>query len=140
MRALRSTPVREKDIENSILQWLNLQPNTFAFKVNTTGIYDPQSGKFRTVQNKYIAKGCSDILGLLPGGIFLAIEVKTPTTIKRFLNKPTESDFRQQHFLNNIILRKGVAMVASSLEEVMNLVYPYIHAGKQVPKRDGGTA
>ena len=107
----------EKQIENSILQWLNLN-GIFAFKINTTGIYDPTKNVFRSIQNKYIQKGCADILGVLPGGRFLAIEVKTPTTIKRFLNRPTDADKRQIKFLDTIERKRGIGIVVSCLEEV----------------------
>lgn len=45
----------------------------FAWRANSTGIYDPTLQKWRTSPKK----GVSDILGCLPGGRFLAIEIKT---------------------------------------------------------------
>ena len=126
MRTFRRKSVREKDIEKSILEWLNYQPGVYAFKVNTTGIFDPSKGVYRTVKNKYIALGCADIIGVLPAGIFLAIEVKTPTTIKRYLNSPTPSDLRQRQFITLVRLKMGVAMCVSSLDEVIEALKPWI--------------
>lgn len=112
---------KEKDIENDILVWLNLQPNVFAFKVNTGGFYDTKRKVFRKNLSKFIMQGTADILGSVHGR-FLALEVKTPTTIRRFLNYPTEADKRQQLFLNAIKQTGGIAQVVCSLDDVMRLL------------------
>jgi hypothetical protein len=53
--------------------------------------------------------GVSDILGLLPNGRFLAIEVKSATG--------RASEY-QKKFIENVIKNNGVAFIAKSIDEV----------------------
>lgn len=55
-------------------------------------------------------KGVADILGILPGGRFLAIEVKTAKG---------QLSLEQGLFLMDITKNNGVAFVAHSLDEVI---------------------
>ena len=64
----------ERDIQRAILQYLKLR-KIFAWRNQTTGIYDQKRKTFRANQTM---KGVPDILGILPGGRFLGIEVKRP--------------------------------------------------------------
>jgi len=57
--------------------------------------------------------GMSDIIGMLPGGKFLAIEVKTP---KGKIRPP------QLEFLHKVNEGGGLGIVARSVEEVAALV------------------
>ena len=93
----------EKDIQRLIMEWLRWN-KVFCWKNNSVGIKKP-NGSFIQVG----MRGVSDILGILNGGIFLAIEVKVPN------KKP--SPF-QVEFINHIIENGGIAFVAHSLEEV----------------------
>ncbi len=108
----------EKEIESQILQYLNLQPGVFAFKINTVGIYDVKRKVYRTNRNPFVHRGTSDILCCVRG-IFLAIEVKTPKTIKAAL-KNTVSD--QWAFINKVKASGGTAIMVSSLKEVEELL------------------
>jgi hypothetical protein len=54
-------------------------------------------------------KGVSDILGVLPGGRALAVEVKRPG------GKPTPS---QADFLREVSQAGGLALVITSVEEI----------------------
>lgn len=101
---------KEKDIENSILAYLSMV-NIFAWKVQSTGLFDPVSKRFRRSNNKYHIRGISDILGILEGGKMLAIEVKTPKTKNR-----TTDD--QKFFLNEINRNGGIGFVATSIDDV----------------------
>ncbi len=65
-------PRKESDIQKAILEWLNLQPNTFAFRVQSTGVPIGVTGKFRKNHNK----GIADII-LTKGGKSAAFEVKS---------------------------------------------------------------
>ncbi len=98
----------EAEIQNLILDFLN-RNRIFAFRVNTTGIFDPVKKIYRTM-GKFSLKGVSDIIGILPNGRFLAIEVKSSTG-----RVSTE----QQAFINKIMAMGGVALVARSLEDVI---------------------
>lgn len=96
----------EKDIERSILEWLNLIDGCFAIKINTMGVYDQKKGVWRKNRNKHIHNGTSDILGTYRGRFF-AIEVKYK------YNKPSEN---QKIFLQKIKNNGGVAFWTNSLE------------------------
>jgi hypothetical protein len=102
----------EHDIEFSILQWLQAE-GVFAWKNVSAGFYDAIKGCFRKHTNPYIINGTSDILGILPGGILLAIEVKT----KRRRKKVT---LEQQMFIDDVNRRGGVAFVATSIADCID--------------------
>jgi hypothetical protein len=94
----------EQTIQRAILEYLNWK-HIFCWKNNTAGIYVK-------ARNTYIpshAPGVADILGVLPGGRFLAIEVKSPTG---------RVSPHQQQFIDRINENGGVAFVARSVEEV----------------------
>ena len=101
----------EKDIERSILQYLNSRGDVFVWKQNTVGVFDPVTKRFRRPNSPYIIKGISDIIGITSRGRFLAIEVKTP---QRRLQLSPE----QLNFIVEINRMGGIAFVATSVEEV----------------------
>lgn len=69
--------MREQEIQKEILHWLNTQYDIFAWRCNSTGIFD---GKGYRKQGGFNIRGVSDILAILsPSGKLLAIEVKTDT-------------------------------------------------------------
>lgn len=77
----------------------------YLWRNNTGGTYD-KTGRFIRYG---LCVGSSDLIGLLPDGKFLAIEVKLPG------KKPTEN---QQKFLNWINEKGGISFVATSKEDV----------------------
>jgi len=93
----------ESIIQKSILEYLRLR-GIYAWKANTTGIYQQKTGRYIPV-----TKGIADILGIMPDGRFLAIEVKT--------NKGRLTIY-QEAFLAEIEQRGGLAIVARSIEDV----------------------
>lgn len=96
----------EQAIQRAILEYLNWQ-HIKAWKNNTAGIYVKAC-------NTYIpshAPGVSDILGVPPGGRFLAIEVKAP--------KGRASPYQLQ-FIDEVNQQGGLAFVAHSVEEVQD--------------------
>lgn len=104
----------EKQIETQILRWLNFQKDIYAFKINTVGVYDSRKGVYRTNRNPFIINGTADILGIAYGK-FIAIEVKTPKTIK----KVSEN---QQAFLNKVSQMGGRSIAVCKLDEVVNFI------------------
>lgn len=110
--------LKEKEIEEQILSWLNLQPGVFAFKVATGGWFDTKRGVFRKNSSKFLLKGTSDIIGMIHGK-FMAIEVKSETGMKRFLRYPGKHELDQILFLRRVTDRGGLAICVCSLEEVM---------------------
>lgn len=99
--------MKESDRELIVLDWLNKR-GIFAWKCKTQGTYDPIKGVFRSL-GKFSLKGISDILGCMPNGQFLAIEMKTP--IGRLSKE-------QKAFLNKINRQGGKAFVARNVEDV----------------------
>lgn len=106
----------EKKIENRILDWLNEQPECFAFKINTVGIFDPKTRRFRKNNNKHLHNGTSDIIGVW-NGRFLAIEVKREKSLYGAKTYPSKE---QKAFIENVQEVNGIAFVARSLEDVRN--------------------
>lgn len=96
---------RETDLIRACLRLLKLR-GVFAWRNNTTGVYDPARGRFRTFTG---LKGVADILGVLPGGRLLAVEGKMPG------NRPTRD---QQAFLDGVRRAGGAALVVHSVEEL----------------------
>jgi len=95
---------RSNDLTEAIITYLNLN-GCFAWRNNTTGIYDPVKKVFR--KNPKQLNGVSDILGIVKGtGIMVVVEVKTG---KDFLSDD------QVKFLNNIYRAKGIRIVARNL-------------------------
>ena len=112
--AIRVIP--EQNIENEILLWLNMS-GIFAWKVKTVGVFDPVKKIYRRSNNRYHIKGVSDVLGILPDGKLLAIEVKS---------KAGRASPEQIQFIDKIKASGGVALIARSLEEVIETVRPYL--------------
>jgi hypothetical protein len=101
--------ISETDIQRSIMDFLHAR-GIFCWRNNSTGIYDPVRKIYRKNTGKYSINGVSDILGILPGGKFLAIEVKSAS------GKLSDD---QKFFINQIKLKGGVAFTARSIEDVI---------------------
>ena len=99
----RTRPRPEREIQRVILDWLKLQ-GIFAWRQNTGAVTE---GK-RFI--RFSIPGCADILGVLPGGRFLALEVKRPG------HPPTPEQYA---FLRSIERAGGLAAVVTSLEDAM---------------------
>ena len=108
--------IPEKAIENHILRWLNMS-GIFAWKNQSVGIYDPVKKIYRRSNNPYHIKGVSDILGILPDGRLLAIEVKSAT------GKASEE---QKAFIDKVNGSGGVGFIARSLDQVIEYLRPYL--------------
>ena len=103
----------ENSITNAILTYLNCQPNTFAWRNNTTGIYDSRKKCYRARTGKYNIKGVADILGITNDGRFIAIEVKRPGG---------RASREQQYYLSRIKALGGIAGIATSVIEAKELL------------------
>lgn len=101
-------PVLEKVIQHQILVFLSLT-GFFVWRNQSGGIYDKRTQRFRKNIGVGRLNGVPDILGILPDGRFLGIEVKS----KKGVVRPEQHDF-----IANIIKRGGVAFVARSVEDV----------------------
>ena len=99
---------REKDIQNSIIEWLRWN-GAFVWQNDSTGVWDPVRKVYRKRHGGYFIKGVADILGIWRGRP-LAIEVKRPGEY------PNDD---QRTFLRNFNKAGGIGMVARSIEDVM---------------------
>jgi len=97
----------ENAIQSAIMQYL-FYNKIFHWRNNNTPIYDVTRKRFRAMPKGAI-KGVSDILGILPDGRFLAIEVKKP---RSYMSK------EQKLFIKNINENGGVAFMARSIDDV----------------------
>lgn len=106
-------PPLEKDVQAQIMQWLRLQ-GAFVLRINSGAFPAEYKGRRRFV--KFNSEpGCSDILGILADGRFLACEVKRPGW------KLRPSDHHEQEqasFLEAIRKRGGVGIFATCIEDV----------------------
>lgn len=109
----KSKKPNEKQIETSILTYLNFLPQCFAWKNNSTGVFDPSRGTFRRNRNKFAINGVADILGIYHGRL-LAIEVKRDKS-----SKPSKE---QRQFLKRVQTLGGIAAVCCSVEEARELI------------------
>lgn len=96
----------EKETQKKILQWLGYK-GFFAWTNKTQGTFDPTRKVFR--KNKNQLNGVPDILGILPDGRFLGIEVK---------RKPRKPGQDQIDFINKATSKGAMCFVAYSLEDV----------------------
>ena len=96
----------EKHLETEILDYLATIKGVFAFKINTTGIYDPKRKVFRKNSNPHCHNGTADILGTC-NGVFFAIEVKWGR------NKASDN---QKIFLKRVESAGGKAIVVNSFD------------------------
>lgn len=101
--------ISEKDVENVILEYLYFR-GIFAWKNQSTGVFDTQKKCFRKSNNKFHINGTADILGILLDGRMLCIEVKSPSNKKR----PED----QKRFLDKVNELGGVAFFADSVKVV----------------------
>lgn len=104
--------LKEKELESQILDYLN-RSGVFAWKVNSEGSFDQETGAYRR-RGRFSLKGVSDIIGLTPSdGRLLAIEVKRPGHRRGVTDE-------QLAFLGKITRMGGHALLVDSLKEVQD--------------------
>lgn len=99
---------REKDIQATCTQWLELF-GAVVVRTNSGGM---------KIGRRYVKfndqPGCSDTLVCLPGGTFLALELKRPG---RDQTDPLRKA-KQQSFQSAVVRAGGLALIVRSLEEL----------------------
>lgn len=102
---------KEARLKRDIIEYLQFL-GIFCWNNRNVGVYNSKYGKYipSTV------KGVSDIIGILPDGKFLAIEVKV---------KPNKLTEYQKWFLEQIEKNNGIAVVAYDLTDVINVIKDY---------------
>jgi hypothetical protein len=112
---VKDTSPLESVIQKQILDYLKLK-QVLCFKHRNVGIYKRSTDRYIPLPEEEV--GISDIIGCLPkSGRLFAIEVKRPG------KAPTPA---QQNFLNKVSASGGLAMWATSLEEVITDLAPFI--------------
>lgn len=100
--------MKESDIQRLIM--LALSEAGCLIWRNNTGVLKNAAG----IPIKFgLCVGSSDLIGIAPGGRFLAVEIKTPT------GKPTPE---QTRFLEAVRARGGIAGIARSPAEALALL------------------
>ena len=98
------------DTTKAIIVYLTKIKKCLAFRVNSGRVLVGGGGKKYAYQGA--PTGTSDIIGCLPDGRFLAIEVKQEDKLSE----------EQIVFINSVIEKGGVAFVAHSVTECMDML------------------
>ena len=85
-----------------------------AQKIPTTGVFDPTTAKFRTIKNRFVIKGTSDIVGIYKRRP-LRLEVKTPKRVKSVTAE-------QRWYLQECEKYGAIVGVVTSIEDTKNLL------------------
>lgn len=101
----------ERDVLRQCLELLHLRGH-MAFRVNSGAFAGEYKGKKRFVRFVGV-KGCSDILGCLKGGRFLAVETKQKG------KKPTPE---QELFLLQVNQMGGLGVVIQDVKELESIL------------------
>lgn len=110
----------EKEFQNQVLEYLTMR-NIMCWPNAAVSVFDPKRGKFRKSHNKFSRNGIPDILGILPDGRFLGIELKRPPTGKRkpeTLQNMLSDD--QKEFIDDADKNGALCFVADSLETIIS--------------------
>ncbi len=128
---LKTKSLSETIIQTQILNFLRFK-GIFAWRNNNGAVYDPKAKCFRKPVSQNFIPGISDILGMLPSGHLLAIEVKTPEKFEYIMknysklkiyygaNKEMARYRDQIAFINKVNGNGGSALFASSIEDVQD--------------------
>ena len=104
----------EKYVEKMIFGYLKSK-GVFCWKNDSVGIFNPVKKIYMKSTNPNRINGTSDILGCLPDGRFLAIEVKS--------SAGTVSD-EQTKFIDRVNLLGGMAFIARTVQDVKDYLEP----------------
>jgi penicillin-binding protein-related factor A (putative recombinase) len=99
----------EKEIESRILNFLQAC-GLMVWKNNSIGVFDAEKKSFRR-PSKFHRNGVSDILGCLPNGRFLAIEVKSK------IGRPSPN---QLEFITEVQKNGGICFISRSVTQTYN--------------------
>lgn len=110
----KQVPATTNNITLGIINFLNSKGH-FAFRVNTTGIYDPMNRIFRKPMKE--SKGCPDVLACIQwhgSGLFVGFEIKNELTNDRMRED-------QKEFHKKVIGANGEAYIIHSFDEFLKL-------------------
>lgn len=108
--------ISEKQIQNSILQWLNFQKDLLAWPNQSIGVFDAKRQVYRKPTNKFHLNGVPDILccvSIQGRGLFVGLEVK--------ITKGIQSD-KQKIFEQKLKKVNGFYFIVKSLDDAINAI------------------
>ena len=80
-------------------------------------IWRNNTGSVKTTDGRFVkfglCVGSADLIGIAPGGRFLAVEIKTATG---------RATTEQQRFINAVLTRGGIAGIVRSPDEALELL------------------
>lgn len=117
---MKSRTNPETRIQASILTYL-VYLGIFCWRNNSSGIYNQKTGSYYSPKGIGRISGVSDILGILPDGRFIALEIKS--------EKGKETP-EQKVFGHNISTNNGLYIVARSIEDVRKTLREYGYLDK----------
>lgn len=114
------TAWKEEYYEADILAWLR-SVGISADKIISEGFYNARKWFYQPRKSNFIPLGMSDIIGVMPNGRYVAIEVKTPTDLS-FFDRP----------LDELIARENEAIAKFGRREIKQEgIKKYTHAVEQ---------
>jgi hypothetical protein len=109
---IAAVPVLERDVMKACLDLLKAR-NVFCWRQNSGAVkVDGRNGRQRFV--RWATSGVSDIVGVLPGGKILCVEVKRSTG-----GRLTDE---QSSFLDAVRRRGGVAVVITDVADLAEII------------------
>ena len=116
----RPARAREAEVLNAVLKYLKSR-GVFHWRQNTGGaVYAGRRVSFAM-------PGMADVIGILPGGFFLAVECKRPG---RDATSPRRKA-KQERFADKVLAAGGVYLRATSVDDVRPVVESFIRAFRQ---------
>lgn len=103
-KKIRRGPSPAGVLTNFVVAYLGSRGH-LVWRNNTTGVFDPSSGRFR--MNPKIRRGVADVIGLTKEGIHLEVEIK--------IGRDRMSLFQDNH-AKEIIRRSGIYIVAKTID------------------------
>lgn len=92
--------------------------NIFAWRNNTMGVRS-ESGAYRPVGGIYGGAGSPDIIGILPNGRFLGIEIKAGTDRLRPMQKTFQERIKLSGGKYLVVTEKNLLELPGTLEELL---------------------
>lgn len=121
MASKRKGPTPEGRVKNAVFTWCHLH-GFFVWDNKSTGLFDPTTKRFRAL-GKWAIRGTPDLVGILPDGRFLGIEIKVPKTQTTTKTYPTKE---QKLFIGRSNELGALCFVARSIEDLEENLKPYL--------------
>lgn len=116
----------EKEVEKECVHWMRVQGWSVEI-YSAKATYDPRRGVWR---NQSMKAGTCDCQGVAPGGIFAAIEFKSPGRLSTF-NQP--KNYRQKEYILNKINVGAFACVVDSVNRLREIYAGFCQALQTSP-------